>query len=320
MRLMEYLVSERCSYGVIVIAPLIAPQTGAPLLGGVQHPLAPEVMAAVRPHGLTPVGLWRVINGLANARNPDYRARRRCWRLRYWGACRELLRAKLLFRHGPLIALSDFATRPRPGRRDRGTSQRSEGELRLSPAVAKSTSKTVGSKPVLPGAGTTANLGQPAADELVVEPRPLATCAPQTQSATPAAGEISAAASALGKRSRSPKIWSGYIGDKRAFRNMPILLPNRRQAWVFFARHQRVMFTGEPDGPIGPVDGVGTSWGMVAASAVQIIKNEHAVLLGRLKAGTVERRSELKIVTARANGRMPARRGPRGRPRTKWIA
>jgi hypothetical protein len=59
---------------------------------------------------------------------------------------------------------------------------------------------------------------------------------------------------------------------------------------------------------------------MVAASAVQIIKNEHAVLLGRLKAGTVERRSELKIVTARANGRMPARRGPRGRPRTKWIA
>ena len=76
MRLMEYLVSERCSYGVIVIAPLIAPQTGAPLLGGVQHPLAPEVMAAVRPHGLTPVGLWRVINGLANARNPDYRARR----------------------------------------------------------------------------------------------------------------------------------------------------------------------------------------------------------------------------------------------------
>jgi hypothetical protein len=284
-------------------------------LAGVQHPLAPEVMDAMCQHGPAPIGLWHVINHLADARKPDYRARRRCWRLRFWGACRELLRAKLLFRHGPLIAPSEFATKPRPRTGDRNTPRGSHGAPCLSPAVGKSTGKTAGSKPVVPGAGTTANFGQPAGNELVVGPRPVATCAPQTQSATPAAGEISAAASALAKRSRSPKIWSGYIGDKRAFRDMPIMLPNGRQAWVFIARHQKVMFTAEPDGPIGTVDGVGTSWGMVAASAVQIIKNEHAVLLGRLKAGTVERRSELKIATARANGRMPARRGPRGRPR-----
>ena len=300
-----------------MISFIVAPPTEvyAPPLAGVQHPLASEVMAAVRQHGPVPIGLWRVINGLANARQPDYRARRRCWRLRYWGAVRELLNAKLLFRHGPLIALSDFATTPRLRPQKRGPSRPSQWELRLSPSAVKSTSEMGGSKPAVPGAGTTANLSQPAADELHVEPRPVATCAPQTQSATASVREISAAASALAKWPRSPKIWSGYIGDKRAFRNMPILLPKGRQAWVFFARHQRVMFTVEPDGPIGTVDGVGTSWGMVAASAVQIIKNEHAVLLGRLKAGTVERRSELKIATARANGRMPARRGPRGRPR-----
>ncbi len=300
----------------VIVCPPTAPQANTLAAAGVEHPLAPEIMDAVRQRGPTPVGLWRVINGLANARNPDYRARRRCWRLRYWGAVRELLKAKLLFRHGALICTSDFATPPKPRTRDRGTPRCSPGELRLSQSAGNSTSEMGGSNPVLPGAGTTANLGQPAGNELVVEPRPLSTRAPQTQSATPAAGEISAAASALAKLSRSPKIWSGYIGNKRAFRDMPIMLPSGRQAWVLFARHQKVMFTAEPDGPIGPVDGIGTSWGMVAASAVQIIKNEHAVTLGKRKAGVKETPSPRKAAAARRNGLKPCRAGQRcGRPR-----
>ncbi len=87
----------------IVIAPPTAPQVNvihALSLAGIEHPLAGEVLNAVRQHGAKPVPLWRLINSLAVARQPDYRARLRCWRLRYWGAILELLRAKLLWRHG----------------------------------------------------------------------------------------------------------------------------------------------------------------------------------------------------------------------------
>jgi len=74
----------------IIIAPLTAPQTCLPPLAGVEHPLAAQVMDVVRQNGNSPVGLWKVINGLSKARNPDHRARLRCWRLRFWGAVREL--------------------------------------------------------------------------------------------------------------------------------------------------------------------------------------------------------------------------------------
>jgi hypothetical protein len=49
---------------------------------------------------------------------------------------------------------------------------------------------------------------------------------------------------------------------------------------------------------------------------VDVVRNPHAVLLGRLKAGTVERPSALKAASARRNGRQPPRPGRRrGRPR-----
>jgi hypothetical protein len=127
---------------------------------------------------------------------------------------------------------------------------------------------------------------------------------------------VSIAARQLALLQRQPKrIWSGYIGDKRAFRDMAILLPNGRQAWVFGVQRQQVVFTAELNGPVGAVDGIGKSWGVVAAASVRIVRNPYASVLGREKRGRRERRSELKIASARANGRMPARRGRRGRPR-----
>ncbi len=53
------------------------------------------------------------------------------------------------------------------------------------------------------------------------------------------------------------------------------------------------------------------------ASEVVRIKNPAAMLLGKLKAGKVERKSLLKLQSARANARRPPRLGsrPRGRPR-----
>src|SRR6267154_313981 len=92
----------------IIIAPPDARQVYVPPLGGIQHPLAPEVMNALRRLASRPTSLWRIINFLADGRSPDSRLRRRCWRLRYWGVVRELLKAKLTFCHGLLISVSDF--------------------------------------------------------------------------------------------------------------------------------------------------------------------------------------------------------------------
>jgi hypothetical protein len=72
-------------------------------------------MGAVRKHGPTPVSIWRIINVIANARQPDSRAQRRRWRLRYLGAIHELLHGGVLFRHGAFIATTEFATIPLRG-------------------------------------------------------------------------------------------------------------------------------------------------------------------------------------------------------------
>ena len=122
---------------MIVIAPLNAPQVYVPPLNGVEHPLAPEVMNAMLRYGNRPVGLWKIVNLLANAQNPASRALRRSWRLRYLCACRELLRFKVIYRHGGHIATSNFATRPRP-----------KSPKRLSPSVGATTSEIGGSNRV----------------------------------------------------------------------------------------------------------------------------------------------------------------------------
>jgi hypothetical protein len=115
------------NYYVILIAPESAPQICTPPLSGVQHPLAPEFVQGVSRHGNRPVGLWKVINGLASAHQPQGRDQRRCLCLRFWGAARELLRAKVLYRHDGMVATRDFAFAPKP---------RSQG--RLSPGVGRS--------------------------------------------------------------------------------------------------------------------------------------------------------------------------------------
>jgi hypothetical protein len=113
---------------MILIAPADRPQLYVPPLRGVEHPLAPEVVAALRQRGATPVNLWRVLNSLTSARNAGSRAERRTLQLRFLGALRELLKAKLVFRHNGLIALKDFAFMPR-----------TKSQVRLPQSVRRST-------------------------------------------------------------------------------------------------------------------------------------------------------------------------------------
>lgn len=258
-------------------------------------------------HGKNPVGLWKVINGLARARQPQSRDQRRCLCLRFWGAVRELLRFKVLYRHGPLIALQDFATRPRSPKR-------------RAPSVGTSTSKMTGSNPVVFPAGTPANNPQTTDHELVISDANTVGSVPETKSATPTPAEVSAAASALARLPRRPKrIWSGWLNDRvRTYRNMPIKLAGGETVYAFGARRRLLVYVREPGMCVGDPDEVVRSWGVVRASEVEVVRNPHAALLGRLKAGTRERKSEAKARAARLNGLRPCRKGKRrGRPSSR---
>jgi hypothetical protein len=86
---------------------IVGPGSTAPLRG-VTHPLAPAVMNELRRRGGGPVKLWRVVNSLANARQPRSRESRRFYQLGFVVALRELQRARLVCRHYGWIALRDF--------------------------------------------------------------------------------------------------------------------------------------------------------------------------------------------------------------------
>lgn len=285
-----------------IIAPLDAPQVYTPPLAGVEHPLAPEVMQAMRQHGKNPVGLWRVINGLAKARQPQGRDQRRCLCLRFWGAVRELLRFKVLYRHGPLIATSNFATRPKP---------RSHRRRPVLPSVGTSTSKMTGSSPVVVGVRAHHNHQQPTDLKLVSGDASAFGCGPQMKSATPSVAEISAAARSLARRPRKVKRpWTGYLDGERVKRGTLVQVPTGEVLPAYVVLRNKV-FVALPDEP-RYADRVFERYD---ADQVRRVKLPEARLLGSLKAGTEEVFSLRKQEAARANGRLPPRAGRRrGRP------
>ena len=272
-------------------------------------------MEAMRQRGTTPVGLWKIINALAKAENPDHRAQRRCWQLRFWGACRELRKAGLLFRHGPLIATSRFATMPKPRKRDRGASRPYQGEL-LSPSVGKSTSKIGGSSPTVPMVQMAINGSQRAGDKLVGPLKPVVTCLPETKSAAPTMTEISAAAADLAQRRRKrTRIWSGWLDPHtRVWRGRRIILPDGQLAYAYGCLRKKLVWSFHPDGLHGGFDEP-FEWGVLPAHCIRVYRDPKARLLGSLKAGVIERKSEAKAHAARRNGLRPTREGRRrGRP------
>jgi hypothetical protein len=294
------------SYTMIVIAPLNAPQVYVPPLNGVEHPLAPEVMNAMLRYGSRPISLWTIVNSLANARNPACRAQRRSWRLRYLCACRELLKFKVIYRHGGHIATSNFAPRPR-----------AKSPRRLPPSVGRSASGNGGSNVTAVPVETAATRTQAPENEVVVASRNTVKATQESKSA-PAPYIVSAAASALARLPRRPKrSWSGWIGSTRSYCGMPIRLPTGEAVFAFGALRGRVIWSREPGVLTDGVDGARIHWGVLPADRVTVVASDAARLLGSRKRGVRERRSVLKIASARLNGRLPPRPDsrPRGRPK-----
>lgn len=217
-------------------------------------------------HGSGPVSLWKLVNSLANAQNPDSRARRRSWRLRYLCACRELLRFKVLYRHAGHIATANFATRPKP-----------RSPSRLSQDVARLTSQNGGSNPVVPVANTTANDHQAPEPKVVVMSQSTPTGTEQGKSAAPTMDEIKKAAQALALQPRRRKKWTGWLKGVRMWRLRPVVVPGGRVLPAYLVRRGFV-YAVLPDTPEFQ-DRVFTRY---RAEDVEIYRSPHAALLGSL--------------------------------------
>lgn len=292
--------------GVItfIIAPPTAPQVSLLTQSGILHPLAGEVLNAMRQHRPEPTSLWGFINKLAAAHHPDHRARHRCWRLRYWGAIRELCRARLLFRHADLIATCDFAYKPKP-----------RSPKIVASSVGSLSTKLTGSNAGEPAAENSANFSQPLGTKLVDNESGAVANKAKTKSARPSPRAIGAAASLLAMRPRSRRRkWTGALDGERIRRGTPIRLPNGDVVPTFAVLRGKV-FVIAPEDSDRFLD-------RFDASQVHQIKNPAAVLLGAQKAGVKEQPSIRKQVAARANGCLPPREGsrPRGRPRLSMAS
>jgi len=275
-------------------------------------------MAIMRQRGPTPVSLWHVINGLANARNPNSRARRRCLRLCFWGAIRELSMAGLLFRHGPLIALARFATMPKPRTPNQHPSRQPGNAHRLSPSAGEATSETGGSNPVLPSAESASKNAQMIEGQVVIEFEPPLPCTSDTKSA-PAPEIVTNAARALARLPRHRKRrWSGWLdSNTRVWRGRRIILPSGELAHAYGCLRNNLVWSFHPERLLGGFDEP-LQWGVLPADCVRVYQDPNAKLLGGRKLGRTERSSFVKRQTARQNGSRPVRPGrrPRGRPRT----
>jgi len=267
-----------------------------------------RIIEAVRDVGL--VKVWSVLNMLSDDTGLDRSAGRDARRA-LWDRVRRLKRLKLVFGVG-----RNEVTATRPPARLRARRRRSSvGILHGARPVSAANRQPHPSKRESPHPVEAPRFRQtPAIYQMSMD-------AEKTKS-VPDPEQVTQAARSLASMPRRPRRrWSGMIGRIRSFKNLRIQLPDGRVVYALGAKRGRVVFTSQPDGPVGSVDGLWRDWGAIGANLVTVVKNPAAVLLGGLKRGIKEAPSALKASVARANGCRPVRAGqrPRGRPRRSRI-
>ena len=123
--------------------------------------------------------------------------------------------------------------------------------------------------------------------------------------------EISLAAAALRKTPPRTGAWCGWLGSYHLRKGDKVILPDGRIGVVYGAARNKVIVWKEHMLPGGwPAD-------VYEAVSIRRFKNPAAVALGGCKRGVKEHPSEIKVSSARENGRRPVRPGsrPRGRPK-----
>lgn len=106
--------------------------------------------------------------------------------------------------------------------------------------------------------------------------------------------------------------WTGWLHGVHCWRGRLVVLPNGETAPLIWCCRGRMLLQNVNDLPLRDW----MLWTARRADEVAVLKNPAACLLGSLKAGRTERKSEVKAESARRNGQMPCRVGRRrGRPR-----
>jgi hypothetical protein len=152
-------------------------------------------------------------------------------------------------------------------------------------------------------------------DDLPEQLRALAACAQEQ-------ADISLAAAQLGMlrheaRTRQPRVYTGRVFDRRAWRGMRVILPNGQIGSLYRAVRGAAVVSWRDEFALRPDQHVA-----VGTEELQPFKIPAAVILGGAKQGIRERPSARKAEVARRNGRAPVRPGSRsrGRPRKHQAA
>jgi hypothetical protein len=279
-----------------ICAPPGAAQVYNPAAAPAQSPrldhIDNEIVEAIRENGIYGAPVWAVLNWLAAGQNPTCRADARSLRLQLWQRLRRLLRAGLVFRFGRKYVTSVklprlTVRRSRPSRA--GSTVEKAGDA--------------GSRPVLKpisfnlSGDSCAHISNPRHDT-------------KTETVVSFEQASDAGRSLARLRRRQPRRWTGWLHGEHCWRGRLVGLPNGEVAPVIWCCRGRVLLRNILDFPVTEW----LKWGALREHDVALVKHPAAVALGRMKRGVRERRSSLKAATARDNGRMPARRGRRGRP------
>ncbi len=117
-------------------------------------------------------------------------------------------------------------------------------------------------------------------------------------------------------KQRSPRIYTGRLGGKRAWRGMSVVLPSGQVGTLIAALRGVAVVSWTDAFSVTP-----NRIGYFKVGDLTRFRAPAAIVLGRLKRGVKEQRSERKRRTSRVNGHAPPRPGsrPRGRPRNRHV-
>lgn len=260
---------------------------------------------------------WSLLNVVADEQAPRDRTAGRLLRLELLGRLKRLRRLGLVFSVGRnrVSATKPDPTMRRPTvRRRRLTVAESTSFCAVS---ATTTSASVEAKREANHVQYKIDAGSPA-------PTAAGNEVAKTESAL-IPDTLSEAARQLARLPRNQsRTMTGWLHGQHCWRGRLLELPNGEVAALHWCSRGRVLLAGYRDDPLADEDTEFLNhlrWAARREKDVQLLKCPEAVLLGSRKRGVRERRSELKIASARANGHAPVRAGrrPRGRPRGSGV-
>src|ERR1700722_15539918 len=275
-------------------------------------PADQNILALLRQGGRYGLPVWKLLDQAPASHNPSSRSERRSLRLEFWGRLKRLLHVGMAHRFARKDITATKLPRMSVSRRGR---TRSGSTIVESPSPAQQT------------------FGKSLVSNLLLEDQAMQasnrleqnteSAKARTGPGSPQAGHINGprqanirfAAESLALLPRGVKRrLSGYVGSVRPRVGQPIRLADGTEAFFGGAKRGQVLFFRDADHHMEQ-----GRWGFVRAIAVTVLKNESAIMLGRLKKGRTEKPSSAKQQAARTNGKCATKPGrKRGRPRTRW--